>query len=188
MKNKSTKRKSILDWKHTSLYLAFLLFWITPVTYSAITQKKIPYAGKYLNYMYNLSCLFTGRVPYWQDFYVKVIYTDGDNLQRAKVESIDYFGEMQPFGQRSRLYRVIESKFLRGKYRDKFYTAVAHHIVKKYREKFPDHQVSMIRYITVDYPVGSDELCVDPKAWKPRPFSETPIKYRKIIGTVRMRM
>jgi len=188
LKTKTGKGKHHLNWRYFTLYLVFLLFWITPVTYSAVTQKKIPYAGKYLNYMYNLTCLFTGRVPYWQDIYVMLVYTDIDNVERAKVESIDYFGEMQPFGQRSRLYRVIEAKFLRGQYRDKFFTAVAQHITEKYREKFPKHRVNMVRYIAVDYPVGSDELCIAPKAWKPRPFEETPLQYRKIIGTVRMRM
>ena len=167
---------------HVFLFVAFCIVWLLPILYNGLFNRGIPHAGKWLNNLYRVACLFPRRTPTWSNYYVE-LSIDGE--EKPVAAHLSEFSEMNPFGYTPRLHRMIV------KSRDTATEAelmgeMAAYIKQEFANRNPFRPaVTEVRFIRVAYQSGSPELAHPDGRWEIPPLEETPAKSRYVLGSFR---
>ncbi len=84
--------------------LFFLVFWIVPILYTGLTQRKIAFFPRTIRYFQSVGNLFTHRVDVWPMPYIQVLLAGEENWKTLLEK--DYF-PMETFGYRTRLFEAL---------------------------------------------------------------------------------
>lgn len=161
------------------LFTFFLIIWIIPINLLLFT-KSVPIAGKFLNYQYRVSRLFTHRSANWSNYYVEYA---GDGFKEWRALPLDHFSDMYIYGYTTRLQRVLGDSLrdpIRGsRIRKKLGLYLKSEIEKQHPEFAPIREIRLIR---VPYPAGSKQTAKPRGTWEVEEFENTPVKWRKIVS------
>lgn len=147
------------------------------MTWVGLTNRSIPGAGVYLNYMWRVAALFPRRSRWWDNYFFEV-RLDGDSLWREVPDSD--LGTMRPFGAGTRLHRIM-AQGGGDSNRAEVLRSVALYIKGRHEHLHPDlPPVSEVRFVRQRFPVGSPETARNPGPWMIPKLEEVPPEQRTI--------
>ncbi len=98
---------SVIDLRRYNVVclLVLTIGWLGPIAWHGLSgNRRVPYAGKHLNDLYRVSCLFTDPVHAWSDYYIQV-QLEGESRWHT-LDEHDY-STFEPFSRRTRLHRKL---------------------------------------------------------------------------------
>ena len=150
--------------------LFFVFFWIIPVIYNGLTQKKISFFPRGLSYFQSISGLFTHSVPVWPMPYIQIRLTGEADWQTLR--EADFF-RLKTFGYRTRFFEALyygtNIKDYARRSRDT-QKELADWIARRYQKLNPQSKrIAAVRFIAGLY-------FIDPKAQPVAHWENLPLK------------
>lgn len=142
-----------------------VLFWLIPITYVGAMKKDIRSFPTWLRHQQRIACLFTNSVSTWRTYHVEARFGDA-----GWTEYIPPSFEMQVFGYRSRLHRLLAHSFRKQRGERRIHD-VSFYIKDEYDRENPlGAPLRELRFVRVAH--KSDELCKEQGRFE-RPLLKT---------------
>ena len=159
----------------------FVVLWLLPVAQQGFTCQLIDGMPKFLNDMARVSCLFTDRVPSWDNYYFQVRLEGQETW--LDVPKSDYT-RMPPFGHRTRLDFILSESGSRRN-GNIIRTEMASFIKKRYELLHPGGpRVSGVRYVYARYAVGEPVIARPKGHWVVPPIEEVEEWRKRFLATI----
>ena len=176
------KNSDRVCWKTSwGLFAVFFLCWIVPI-HLLLFIRDVPFAGRYLNYQFRISRLFTHRVSSWSNFYVQ--YKSATEAA-WKTVPLDAFSQMDVYGYGTRLQRIVNDS-LRSRDRgggSSIRRKLGLFIKEEIERLHPEEgAITELRIVRVAYPTGSPKMKKPAGKWTVEKFEATPAEVRKVVS------
>ena len=155
----------------------FQVFWLGPILHLALIGKPMPSLPYALTDLHGISCLFTRGTEAFSVYYVQVLLKEGEPWMTIPEEP---FFQMQVFGYRSRLHRLLgRSRRKSGEARRK---EVAAWIRDRYAAWHPNEPVPVgVRFMQGIFMIGRE---TPPQGrWRKPPLASLPPDSFKILSS-----
>lgn len=157
--------------------VVFLFVWLIPITYVGLTDRSVPEAGRYLNYMWRIACLFPGRSDAWDDYFYEVRQVGEEEWVEVPLEML---GGMRPFGAGNRLHRMM-AQGGGDRNRPAVLRSAAWFVKNRFESRHPAGPgVEEVRFVRVRYRVGSPRLVAESGPWTAPTLDEIPSARRTV--------
>lgn len=129
--------------------VAFALVWLGPITWVGSLKRDVYSLPAWVRHQQRIACLFTGSVSTWKTYHVEVRF--GDDPAWVEYEPEEF--EMEVFGYRSRLHRLLGHSYRKTK-GDQRIRDVSYYIKANYDKAHPlGPPMTGLRFVSVSHGV-----------------------------------
>ena len=160
--------------------IIYLLLWLLPISWVGSTYSDVKFFPTVIKQQNRVACLFTNEARAWKTYHIQIQL--GGSGEWVEMPLDDYF-EMDIFGYRTRLHRLLSVSWRKYKGIDRT-REMSNFVKTRYDKLNPDGpSLDAIRYIRAQHSVK--HLVKENHVFRRKPLTRIHPNYWQIFGEVR---